>query len=413
MDQLYELFWKNNSLPGKGIILLIFILGFVALLCAFRHYWRYQAYEMRALGLVRRRLTLEIEANPKALIQLEALQEPVKSGNSLIADRLATISKMRQANVKVNVDSLQQMSLLKESANFSLAIPGYVVGLAMMLGLLGTFLGLALMAQTLQVLSESSRTTTLPAIRRDLGEITKGLKTGFSPSLLGLACSITVSACNFALARGQSRFYDELERFTAKELLPKTVPAAENNDLLEEVSQRLNNGFARIETITQEHTQNIQYLKSIEEAFGQIIENIKQLTHREAGMNNEDVINSVTGVIQQLTSVNQTVVTLTQHIPMLTADFRKTQEKTLNQLGTVLKTQQDRMESLFTAQHEQLQKLRTVSRSPDGFSLVEPYDRGEGEAGSPGSQSFIYGNLAKGLLVGLLGAALLLLFYWL
>lgn len=350
IERLYEILWENNSRPGKCIILAIFILGCVAVYYALRHARRYFRDESNALDLVRKQLWLQKEADPNNLVQIETLQEPVQSSKSLIADRLKTISELRKASVKVNVNSLQQMSLLKESSIISLAIPGYVVGMAMMLGLLGTFVGLALMAQKLQVLSGSTRAMNLPDMRRDLGEVTIGLKTGFSASLLGLACSITVSAFNFVLARVQSRFYDELERFTTKELLPNTVPAVEDGNLLEDVSQQLSNGFARLETITQEHTQNVEHFKSIEEAFGQIIENIKELTHREAGVNQADVISGMTSIINQLTEVNQTVVTLTQHIPNLVTSFQKTQQRTLDRLSEVLKTQQDRMETLFKAQ---------------------------------------------------------------
>jgi hypothetical protein len=415
MEQLYNIIWVNNSPPGKFITLLIITAGMVAWLCARRHTRRYKRDEPAALDLVRRRLKIEVEANPNKMIPLEKLYEPVKSGASLIADRLAAIAKLRQVSVKVSVNSLQQMSLLKESSNLSLAIPAYVTGLAMMLGLLGAFIGLALMAQEIQMAASNIRATSLPAIRNNLSEITRGLKTGFSTSLIGLACSITVSWLNLLLARAQSRFYDELERFTTEDLLPKTVPAVEGDSLLEEVTHRLNNGFARIETITHEHTQNVERLQSVEEAFGKIIENIKNITHHEANAGNVDFIGGVTNVIQQMTQVNQAVVALTQQVPRITADFQKTQKETLQELSKLLNTQRDRTEAFFKAQQTRPQGPSAASRSVTDFIRYEtPESIKHGfRLGKP-RLSDIW-DTAKLFIIAILAMALLmaLLYYWL
>jgi biopolymer transport protein ExbB/TolQ len=395
--EIFKIIWANSP-AGKIIILTVVFLGIVAGYCAYLHRRRYRKVELGALNKVRSRLKQEVDANPNNLVQIERLRESVKSGKSLIDDRLAAIGKMRQASVKVNINTLQQMSLLKESSNISLAIPAYVVGLAMMLGLLGTFIGLALMAQDLQILSQSAQVTTLQGIRDNLRQITGGLKTGFSASLVGLTCSITVSAFNFLLARAQSEFYDEMERFTTEELLPKTVPAVEDTTLLEEVSQQLNNGFARLETITQEHTQNVEHLKAMEEAFNQIIVNIKEITHREANASGADFVNAMTGVIRQLTEVNQAVVALTQHIPSLASDFQKTQQETLDRLGLTLKKQQDQMERLFMAQSERLQRMSSAG----GFGLMAWIEEKARSIGLFGMLLFAFA----------ICGALLLLYYW-
>lgn len=407
-EALFRIIWQNNSLPGKIITLTILVLGFVAAVCALLHIRRYGRREMRALRLVRQRLDIEVEANPSQLIPIETLREPVNSGKSLIADRLAAISKLRKASVKINVNSLQQMSRLKETSSLSLAIPGYAVGLAMMLGLLGTFIGLALMTQKLQILSEGTHATSLGAIRTDLGQITRGLKTGFSASLVGLTCSVGVSALNFLLARAQSRFYNELEQFTTEDLLPKTLPAVEDATLLEEVSQHMNEGFARIEAITKDHTQNIEHLKSVEDAFGQIIDNIKEITHHNANGDGADLVADVTGVIRQSTEVNKAVVNLTESIPRLAGDFQKTQETTLNKLGSLLKTQQDRVELMFRTHQEMIHRRNASPRPTSDAAGISPDD---GKSTEPRS---VFTDSVRLFLIATISAVLvLLIWYWL
>ena len=82
-------------------------------------------------------------------VDLRELGEKVP-GDTLIGDRLAVVGRLKQARVKVTVDALQQMTVLRESSITSLAFPGYAVDLAMMLVLLGTFFGLCLMLLQMQ-----------------------------------------------------------------------------------------------------------------------------------------------------------------------------------------------------------------------------------------------------------------------
>lgn len=355
LESLVEILWQSNSEPGKLLTLLIVMLGLAAVFCARKHTRRYAKKEPHALEEVRLRLQREAEAHPQQLVSLSSLLEPVQSGQSLIADRLMAITKMRQAHVKVSVSALQQMSLLRENSILGLTLPGYVASVTLMIGLLGTFIGLALMAQQIQISlpdiagsAANVSDATWEQSVQNLGKIVTGMKTAFSTTLVGLIGSILVSALNFQLARAQSGFYDRLERFTSEELLPHTVPAVEDANLLEEVSLQLDRGFARLDALTQDHTHNIAHLQAIEAAFGSIIENIKVLTHRDASTNSTDFVSGMTTVVQQLTQVNRIIISLTEQIPRLSSDFQKTQQETLRQLGALLQRQHDRMERLFS-----------------------------------------------------------------
>jgi len=422
MGQLFDIIWSNNSPSGKLIILLIIVVGAVAISCVKQHLLRYQRSELKWLNQVRGRLRQALQARPAAqqteedkkqlvqLVNLRELSEAIPT-QSLIGDRLTAIAKMKAAQVKVNVNVLQQMTALNESSKMSLAIPGYTVGLAMLLGLLGTFIGLALMAQEIQI---DLKVIDPDQLSKTLGRIIKGLQTAFSTTLVGLACSICVSAFNFRLGRVQSAFYDHLERFTAEELLPVTVPAVEDETVLEKVTLQLDQHFSRLEEITKDHTQNVEHLMAMEEAFGKIINNIRELTHREANRPGQELTGEMTTVLRDLTQVNGAIVKLTESIPRILMTFQQSHQETLKRVDALLKAQRE-----------------STSRAPTYFGSepqppVAPFYQ-QLRSGSPRSSRHSFNALslsdwqslltdwdtARLLILGTIGGLLVLSIYWL
>src|ERR1700682_997220 len=144
---LLDLVWSNNTAQGRTIIVLVVVLGVFGSLCAIAHRRRYLHVEAKWLERVRQKLRLardarqiaSAEEQPPAaaspIIDLNELADGIPQ-SSIVGDRLHTIIRMKQARVKVNVDALQQCSILKESSKWTLAFPAYVVSLGMMLGLL-------------------------------------------------------------------------------------------------------------------------------------------------------------------------------------------------------------------------------------------------------------------------------------
>ena len=159
--------WESNRWFGRAILLVLFGLGAAAAAAAVRHLNRYRTVEARALSVVEGRLQRlreeQLSGIPEGArppvpppVDLAALREGV-SEQTLIGDRLAALARMKQARVKVNVDALQQITMLRENANRGLALPGYAVDLAMMLGMLGTFVGLCLMLLEMQGVAHTSQ----------------------------------------------------------------------------------------------------------------------------------------------------------------------------------------------------------------------------------------------------------------
>lgn len=360
MTDLLHLLWRNNTGSGRVVILLILVLGAIGIACAWWHRHRYVHEERSWLETVRGKLRRAQEARAAApegdnvpattsAIPLHELAEGVPV-RTLVGDRLSTIGKMRTVRAKINVGALQQSTILKESARWSLALPAYIVSVVMMLGLLGTFIGLSLMVVDIHNALPDSGTTADSSKWAEsvssLGRILAGKKTAFSATLAGIFFSILVSAFNFALARAQSACYDALERFTAEELLPATVPAFDDETPWEKLSTQLGDSFEHLQKLTVDQAHSVEQMAAIEKVFGAVIENVEKITQRAATAPLHGLTGEMTNVIGQLTEVNSAVIQLTGSLPQVLSSFRHTHQATLREIQNAMQTQQTGLERL-------------------------------------------------------------------
>ena len=85
----------------------------------------------------------------------------------IIWQRLDTLEKLKGHRIKIDVNVLQKLSIAAEARRWTVRIPDFVKGIAMLLGLLGTFYGLTDMVYNLKLeldaaqnkYSESTQTT--------------------------------------------------------------------------------------------------------------------------------------------------------------------------------------------------------------------------------------------------------------
>ena len=101
---------------------------------------------------------------------------------------------------------------LEESRDLS----RYLVGLAIFLGLLGTFWGLLVTIRSVADIIGSLGVGTDPAamftaLKENLKEPLSGMSTSFSTSLFGLASSLVLGFLDLQAGHAQNRFYNELE----------------------------------------------------------------------------------------------------------------------------------------------------------------------------------------------------------
>lgn len=334
---LLGLLWQQNTGIGRLILLLLFALGITAAAAAMRHLHRYRSVERRALDDVRAKLrgirAREEDGQPEGVrpavpppVDLAELRENVPDG-TLIGDRLAALARMKQARVKVNVEALQQITLLRENASAGLAFPGYAVDLAMMLGMLGTFVGLCLMLLQMQGVLPSA--SGVPAAggfaeaAQSLGGIIASKKTAFVTTLVGLSCAIAVSFLNFLLARAQSAYYDALERFTTEELLPATVATVEDETAMEKLSLQLSDTFASLGSLSEHQAGNLERLQEMQDAFGAIVGSVRAITQQSARGPAEEAAGALTGLVKQLADANDALVKVAESVAMRAVQQRQ------------------------------------------------------------------------------------------
>jgi hypothetical protein len=115
-------------------------------------------------------------------------------------------------SMRTILDSAQ--SRLEESRDLS----RYLIGLAIFLGLLGTFWGLLVtirsVADIIGTLNVGNDAVTMfGALKENLKEPLGGMSTSFSTSLFGLASSLIIGFLDLQAGHAQNRFYNELEEW--------------------------------------------------------------------------------------------------------------------------------------------------------------------------------------------------------
>jgi MotA/TolQ/ExbB proton channel family protein len=354
-EALWRSVWADNTLPGKTIVSVILVLLVWALAAGSRHLKRYRSERANLDRIVRRlqESTVplpppaengepvaapaqgeEASAGPRHIspADLSTLRKELDPG-SLIANRLEAIEKLRTRQVKVNPSTLQQLSLAHDESRPGMAVPGAVAGMATMLGLLGTFIGLAVMVQQVQfVLPKNSGAVTIDSWTQSIENIAQvlgGIKTAFSASLVGIVCAILASLLNFRLRTVQALFFERLERFTIEDLLPAAVPAVEDESLLDRVSLQLETSFSRLEGIFQLNQEALKDITAAQRAFVDIVGEVRQITRSEASRNLE-------GVLEQLSQTNRSVLSVVDQLPKIATAVESGQRRLLERLGSFL-----------------------------------------------------------------------------
>ncbi len=360
---LWHGIWADNSDAGKFIVLIILALLGWAFRTGFRHIARYRREEenlsqaiTKLQEVAARRLPASGGDSEAGAVEggtpeagAAAADPPLDAGHvspadlatlrvdlapeSLIAERFQAIEKLRTRQVRVNPNALQQLSLSRDDARPGMAVPGAVAGLATMLGLLGTFIGLAVMVQQIQfVLPQSSGSVTVGSWTQSVENVSHvlgGIKTAFSCSLVGIVCSILASLINFRLRSSQALFFEHLERFTIEELLPAAVPAVEDESLLDRVSLQLENSFTRLDDIYRQNQDALKDMTGAQRAFLDIVEEIRKITRGEASRNLE-------GVLEQISQTNRSVLTVADQLPKIVSAVENGQRRLFEKFSSLM-----------------------------------------------------------------------------
>ncbi|MCP5286492.1 MAG: hypothetical protein H6933_16525 [Burkholderiaceae bacterium] len=129
------------------------------------------------------------------------------------------------------------------------ALTPYLVGLLVLLGMLGTFLGLVVTLDG--TVAALERTTDLAAMRAALAAPVKGLGLAFGTSVAGVAASAMLGLMSALLRRVRSSVQQALDRQAAA-LLQAATPAAQRARHVEDLARQLTDQLAtRLEAASQ------------------------------------------------------------------------------------------------------------------------------------------------------------------
>jgi biopolymer transport protein ExbB/TolQ len=275
------------------------------------------------------------------LVPIETLLEGL-SRRTVIADRLELIKRMRESQVKVSLSALQQMTLAREASSKSLSLPAYAASLSMMLGLLGTVIGLAIMVQQIDLgLPSDIRNLTLNSWMASIAHIRgvlDGMRTAFSATMAGIASAIILSWLNHRLAHTQSAFLDRFDRFTTEELLPATVPATEDDSLLEKVSLQLETSFGRLDAIARSNNETLAELNAIEKGFVEIVGTIRDSNKAETSERIQNLIGKTSGVIEHVADLNKSLMAVTEALPSVVSQVTQSNQNSLNRMDQLIRS---------------------------------------------------------------------------
>lgn len=359
--------WADNPLLGRLVVMAILCLTVAAVVAARQHFRRYRR-ETAMLGRVVERLlernrgaatsrqpeqdaespadggedgpspsAASIEPPPTSepqLADLPTLKEGVDPG-SLVWERLSSIETLRAHRARVNLDTLQQLSIARDQAKPGFGLPGFAAGLSMLLGIFGTFFGLAVMVQQIHLgLPTASEGLTLDAWTdsiQNLRAVLGGMKTAFSTSVMGMGGAIACMVIDFRLRRARAAFFERFERFTVEDLLPVTVPAIEDESLLERVTHQLDESFERLESIYAQNRAALADLAGVEEACAQIVGEVRTITRTEAARD-------LHRVVDQLTETNRSIMGVVEQLPRLVAATERTGREVVTRMEQLLQT---------------------------------------------------------------------------
>ncbi|MEJ2743320.1 MAG: MotA/TolQ/ExbB proton channel family protein [Gammaproteobacteria bacterium] len=264
---------------------------------------------------------------------------------SLIGQRLNTLLKLRASRSKINTQVLQQMSYAKEASYLGCRLPSFTVGLSIMLGMLGTFVGLYQMVGEVQSLLP--RDISIAVMNwevfqgqiNDMHNALMGMQSAFITTLVGLVSGVVVSLLNFFLKKSQASTFEMLDRFTSEDLLPATVPVVEDETILEQISRDVQTSFTRMNRVIAQNNESLTQLNAVQISFDRILENIQRKTRLDAMHNFEHVVSELIQVNQLISSMTST---MTHALPKALETLQRQNQTIVQDVGRLVSdTQKD------------------------------------------------------------------------
>ena len=330
---MMHLIWPADSGFAIGIVLVIFWLGAWGVRSAIWHR-RLLRQELADIANVENKLdewdnereTLieaaanEEEAadqvNPDLRLRPTELDARLKELESMARDgshirhRIVAIRRLRAHQVKVNLDTLQQLTWAEERTRRGIETPRQVAGWVMMLGVVGTFVGLSDMVQEIRIHIPEGQVGVddMIASLKDLKNVLQGMQTAFSTSVDGMLVALLSAWFAFSVQRLQGQMFSVLESVTVGKLIPASVSSLDDDSILERISIQMEQAFAHLESVTEQNLSSMQEFSAAQGALQSIVKDVQAILNAESRQD-------VRAVIDRIVETNTLVGKLVDKLP--------------------------------------------------------------------------------------------------
>lgn len=145
--------------------------------------------------------------------------------DSIVASRIHLLYKIRQMH-SISADLLSRLDALDENDNYRFV--RFVSNVLLILGLLGTVIGLTISVQSIMpALQEAQRISDVAVLTRAMAETLAGLRTAFSATMAGLGSTFTLALLVTFAQRYEATFHRKMELFLAYDLMPEILISTE------------------------------------------------------------------------------------------------------------------------------------------------------------------------------------------
>lgn len=323
--------WPNGSFVGQLIIFWILGMTGYAVYLGHRGLGGFESEE-KWLGEARKDFVeqeqlLEASESAGTLDPLQLVREA--GASSLIQQRIGAIKQLRARRVVVNLRLLQKLSVANLAARRELAMPARAAQMAMMLGILGTFWGLAQMVQEIEFAIPDPQNLSVESLTHGLESLTEvmaGIKTAFSTSLFGLAAAACLTWMAHRIDDRRATLLFHLEHFTVTQLLPALAPDMEDREMLDGVSRRMEDAFDSLEESFERNDQVLARLSGIHDSYLALVDQLRDLGRLESGQGWQQLADDVA-------QTNLSVLNIAENLPKVFDAIRSSQERFLERLN--------------------------------------------------------------------------------
>lgn len=338
-DKILHYFWPSGSPFGIAITFIIISLGLVAIWCAVLHLIRLQD-ELSNIDRANKKLALwehetndDNDSDPEdesiqqvAKIKLTELDERLKElevgidKDSHIRARIEAVRNLRSRHTKVNLEALQQITLSAERTHNGIELPKQVAGWVMLLGVVGTFIGLSDMVFNIRVTDIESGQIILKDILSNFNDVLSGMNTAFATSIQGMFWALLCGFFAWGVQHKQSKMFHKLENVTVSKLLPATVCNLDDDSILEKVSIKMEHAFEHLEQATDKNQASMQLFTSAQSSLQSMVSDVQKLMENQSQQD-------VNAAIVRLIETNQLVSQLITHMPNVVSSLDKTNKE--------------------------------------------------------------------------------------